>query len=67
MDVPNSFENKKYTAVPLIIPNIVPNNDPSHVLLGLILGHILCFPKNVPIKYAPVSVINTVINKYAIK
>ena len=34
---------------------IIPPTKPSHVFLGLIAGHILCLPKNVPTKYAPAS------------
>lgn len=32
---------------------MTPPISPSTVFFGLILGHSLCFPKNVPAKYAP--------------
>ena len=45
----------------------IPPKDPSTVFLGLIFGHNLCFPNNLPQKYAKVSVAQALINKIQIK
>lgn len=48
-------------------PETIPPKNPSQLFFGDTLGFILCFPKALPIKYAPVSepyVAKTMVHKY---
>ena len=45
-----------YTVITSIVPS-APPAAPSTVFFGLIVGASLCFPNNIPLKYAQVSVI----------
>ena len=45
-----------------IAPPAIPPKAPSTVFLGLNLGHSLCFPIVIPVKYANVSLPHALIN-----
>ena len=53
------MSNKKIEAIDPITP---PPNRPSHVLFGDIVGNSLCLPNARPVKYAPASFSQSIIN-----